>query len=108
MPIYEFVCEEGHRKEIFRKTPYKRVPKKRGRCSVCGLYMRLNYMANQSKVTMIDRSSEPIHHLLKKRGTKGVLIEHLGPKPVYVTSREQYNQLLRKTRSREKQTGYVG
>lgn len=110
MPVYIFSCEEGHVVEKFRHKAYKN--KVKFRCKTCGLYMRRDYTREHSRANRaelnIDRNQEPISHLLGKRGTTGVWVEHLTPEPVYVKDKKAYSELLKRTSSREKQTGYAG
>lgn len=55
-----------------------------------------------------DHGETPISHLFKRRGFKGIEIENLTPTPVRVTSKAQYDKLLRDTHSVEKTTRYGG
>jgi acetyl-CoA carboxylase beta subunit len=107
--MYIYRCGNNHVEEI-SKPLIKR--DRRHRCPTCGLWsyrdVATEYKANAKKTIHVSKTEDPVHHLLTKRSTKGVLIEHLTPDPVYVTSRQQYDDLLRKTNSREKVSKYNG
>lgn len=102
MPIYVYRCDGGHTKTEYRKVAYKKPRRKR--CEKCGLYFYRDYSAEHSKVPIIqnmDRGTEPLSHLLRKRSVEGVLVENLTPEPVFVRSEAEYKKLLRDTKSKE-------
>jgi len=108
MPIYSFRCENEHLVEKWKRKPYKN--RIRFRCPECGLWMYRSYTDEHSKQKPIhlDYENDPISHLAKKDSFKGVRIDNLTPEPIYVRSREQYDHLLKKTHSLEKETRYGG
>lgn len=109
MPVYCYTCSQAHTEEVVRPTIIKR--NQRRRCKQCGLWayrdVGAEFKVGKTKTLLLNPNHEPGHHLLTKRSTKGFVIEHLGPTPVYVETKKQYDDLLRKTRSREKDSGYA-
>lgn len=103
MPIYLFKCPKGHTTEKFKQKPYRRVV--RYRCAKCGLWAHRDYVGEHStkgRTLHLDYNNDPISHLSKKRSFRGIWVENLTPKPVYVRTEAQYQKLLKDTHSREK------
>lgn len=103
MPMYVFSCKNQHVIEKIKLKPYKR--EVRYRCEKCGLWMykdfQRTYLKKPTKDRKLDYERDPISHLVKQDGFKGIRIEALTPKPVFVKTREQYSKLLQSTNSKE-------
>lgn len=107
--IYVFKCSNNHVEERYRPRPYKNRVK--FRCKECGMWMKRDIQgehAKGTKVIHLDDRNDPISHLASKRSFKGIMIEHLTHEPVFVTSKKQYDKILKDTHSMEKRTGYAG
>lgn len=104
MPYYMFKCENNHKMERYKETPYKRA--RRYRCPECGLWMYRDYRGEHSsnKTIFIDKNNDPISHQSSKRSFNGAWIEHLTPEPVFVRDKREYQELLKRTHSREKES----
>jgi|SRR5437870_13919294 len=103
MPIYRFKCDEGHVIEIYKPRLYKNGVRKR--CKRCGLWMYRDYPGEHksgNQTINLDYDNDPLSHLAKKRSFKGRWIENLTPQPVFVKDQRQYQDLLKRTNSLEK------
>jgi hypothetical protein len=100
--IYVFTCPKEHKEEVFKAKPYKREVRKR--CKKCGLWAHRDFRAEHYKGTKeinLDYNNDPISHLVKKDGFKGIMIENLTPTPVFIRNKAQYEKLLKSTHSLE-------
>lgn len=109
MPIYVYSCPNDHVTEVFRDKPMTR--RRRRRCKKCGLYQTRDIQrehGKRGKDLHLSYEHDPVSHLIKHRSFKGVTLENLTPEPVRVTSKAQYDRLLKSTHSMEKESGYSG
>jgi len=68
------------------------------------MYARRDFESEHKKNTRdrrLNYEKDPISHLVKQDGFRGIVVNNLTPEPVFIKDKIQYERLLKSTHSQE-------